>query len=76
MLSGETAIGNYPIQSLRYMKNIILEAEKNMNLTEFSCFMEDFEKVDIKNRKIMQELLIIPRVLQKYIECCWNSIYF
>ena len=58
------------------MKNITLEAEKNMNLTEFSCFMEDFEKVDIKNRKIMQELLIIPRVLQKYIECCWNSIYF
>ena len=33
MLSDETAIGNYPVESLRYMKNITLEAEKNMNLT-------------------------------------------
>ena len=36
MFSDETTIGNYLVESLRFMKNITLEAEKNMNLTELS----------------------------------------
>ena len=47
MLSDETSIGNYPVESLRYMKNITLETEKNMNLTELSCSLKELGKIDI-----------------------------
>lgn len=35
MLSGETAVGVYPIESVQMMKNIILETEKNLDYHEF-----------------------------------------
>ena len=35
MLSGETAIGNYPIETLKMMKSIIEEAEKDFDYRKF-----------------------------------------
>lgn len=35
MLSGETAIGKYPIESAKMMKSIALETEKDFNYSEF-----------------------------------------
>lgn len=36
MLSGETASGNYPVETVKMMKNIVQETEKNLNLQSFS----------------------------------------
>ena len=47
MLSGETAAGKYPIESIRYMNNIALETEKNLNLTELSKSLKDFQNTDL-----------------------------
>ncbi|MCB1106797.1 MAG: pyruvate kinase [Chlamydiia bacterium] len=35
MLSGETAVGKYPIETVALMKNAIIEAEKDFNYEEF-----------------------------------------
>lgn len=35
MLSGETAIGKYPIEAVRLMKNTVVAAEKDFNYEEF-----------------------------------------
>ena len=35
MLSGETAVGKYPIETVRFMKDTILETEKDFNYEDF-----------------------------------------
>ncbi len=35
MLSGETAVGKYPIETIKMMKSTVLEAEKDFNYEEF-----------------------------------------
>ena len=49
MLSGETASGKYPIESVRYMNNIALETEKHLDLTELSRSLRDFKNIDLSN---------------------------
>ena len=49
MLSGETAAGKYPIESVRYMNTIALETEKHLDLTELSYSLRDFKNVDLTN---------------------------
>ena len=55
MLSGETAAGKYPIESVRYMNNIALETEKNLNLTELSKSLKDFQNTDYLNQLIIKK---------------------
>ncbi|PCI78727.1 pyruvate kinase [Candidatus Aerophobetes bacterium] len=42
MLSGETAIGKHPLQTIKMMQEIIFEAEQNLKLEEF--FQKEAEK--------------------------------
>ena len=35
VLSGETAIGSYPVETVKMMSNIIKETEKNLDYSEF-----------------------------------------
>lgn len=47
MLSGETAVGAYPVQCIEHMAAICLEAEKSQRLTLDTDFLEQtFERVD------------------------------
>jgi pyruvate kinase len=55
MLSGETASGKHPIEAVRYMNSICLETEKHLDLTELSCSLKDFRKVDIKNKLVYKK---------------------
>ena len=50
MLSGETASGKHPIESVRYMNSIALETEKHLDLTELSRSLKDFKNIDLSNR--------------------------
>ncbi len=49
MLSGETAAGKHPIESVRYMNTIALETEKHLDLTELSYSLRDLKNLDLKN---------------------------
>ena len=49
MLSGETAAGKYPVESVRYMNQIALETEKHLDLTELSRSLKEFKNVDTSN---------------------------
>ena len=49
MLSGETASGKHPIESVRYMNTIALETEKHLDLTELSCSMREFQNMDLSD---------------------------
>ena len=49
MLSGETASGKHPIESVRYMNNIALETEKHLDLTELAYSMREFKSLDLKD---------------------------
>lgn len=58
MLSDETAIGNYPIESVQMMKEVILEAEKHTNNKHKDFFMDE------KNEILKQKKLIVKHALQ------------
>ena len=57
MLSGETASGKYPIESVRYMNNIALETEKHLDLTELSRSLRDFKTVDLSNSIVYKKVI-------------------
>ena len=48
MLSGETATGMHPVESVQYMDKIALETEAHLDLTELSCSMKDLKNLDLK----------------------------
>ena len=50
MLSGETASGNYPIESVHYMNKIALETEKHIDFMELSSSLRDFKNVDLSQQ--------------------------
>ena len=49
MLSGETASGKHPIESVRYMNTIALETEKHLDFTDLSYSMRDLKNIDLKD---------------------------
>ena len=49
MLSGETAAGKHPVESVRYMNSIALETEKHLDLTELSRSLREFKNADMSN---------------------------
>ena len=51
MLSGETASGMHPVESVQFMDKIALETEKHLDLTELSCSMKDLKNLDFKKEK-------------------------
>ena len=51
MLSGETASGMHPVESVQFMDKIALETEKHLDLTELSCSMKDLKNLDLKKEK-------------------------
>ena len=53
MLSGETTIGKFPIESVQMMTSIIQEAEKIVKYD-----FKDFENVDLNSRDIEKKYLI------------------
>ena len=49
MLSGETAVGDFPLESIRMMKTISLNIEKEISINEgFGNLIQIPEKVDVK----------------------------
>ena len=50
MLSGETAAGKHPVESVRYMNSICLETEKHLDLTNLQFSLKDFKNIDLKNK--------------------------
>ncbi|MCK4934461.1 MAG: pyruvate kinase, partial [Simkaniaceae bacterium] len=47
MLSGETAVGKYPVDTVKMMKSIIIEAEKDFNYSDF--FYHDLSKKEFND---------------------------
>lgn len=47
MLSEETAIGNHPIESVTYLSNIALEAEKSFEFEEYKLRLRDADKLAV-----------------------------
>ena len=57
MLSGETASGKHPIESVRYMNTIAMETEKHLDLTELTASMRDMKNLDMKEQNDYRKII-------------------
>lgn len=73
MLSGETAVGQYPIETVKMMKSIIDEAEKDFNYQEFFNRNSRLEFNDVSNSVALASVKTAYSSQAKGIFCFTNS---
>jgi len=60
MLSAETSIGKYPLESIKTMEKIITATEKELEIKKFDLDLKDPKNLIIKNSIEISEKLSIP----------------
>jgi pyruvate kinase len=73
MLSGETAVGQYPIETVKMMKSIVEEAEKDFNYYEFFSRNMRTDFNDISNSVALAAVKTAYSAQAKSIFCFTNS---
>lgn len=73
MLSGETAVGTYPIETVQMMRSIMLEAEKDFDYKEFLTRIVRTDFHDVSNAVAFSSVRTAYNALAKGIFCFTNS---
>jgi pyruvate kinase len=73
MLSGETAVGQYPIETVQMMKSIVQEAEKDFNYRDFFNNDSRTDFNDISNSVALASVRTAYSAQAKAIFCFTNS---
>lgn len=73
MLSGETAVGQYPIETVKMMKSIVQEAEKDFNYREFFNRDSRTDFNDVSNSVALASVKTAYSAQARSIFCFTNS---
>jgi len=73
MLSGETAIGAYPLQAVKMMEEIIIEAERDLNYVEYFRREKSFPYRDIPSAVVLSAVNSSYNTQAKAIIVCSNA---
>jgi pyruvate kinase len=73
MLSGETAVGQYPIETVKMMKSIVEEAEKDFNYRDFFNRDSRTDFNDVSNSVALASVRTAYSAQAKGIFCFTNS---
>jgi pyruvate kinase len=73
MLSGETAIGQYPIETVQMMRSIVQEAEKDFNYRDFFNHDARTDYNDVSNSVALASVKTAYSAQAKGIFCFTNS---
>lgn len=73
MLSGETAVGAYPIETVKMMRSIVEEAEKDFNYEDFFNHGSQMDFHDISNAVALASVKTAYSAQAKGIFCFTNS---